>query len=84
MGSSIKDVRKWGEGGSGLFSKVYIGQRGEAGRGSEISKILRTSFMDDPYGTTRCQMKDMDIVSPQVVPHNPVLAMWLEYSDSMK
>ena len=29
MGSSIKDVRKWGEGGSNLFSKVYIGQRGE-------------------------------------------------------
>ena len=28
-GSSIKDVRKWGEGGSDLFSKVYIGQRGE-------------------------------------------------------
>ena len=28
-GSSIKDVRKWGEGGSNLFSKVYIGQRGE-------------------------------------------------------
>ena len=28
-GLSIKDVRKWGEGGSDLFSKVYIGQRGE-------------------------------------------------------
>ena len=45
-GSSIKDVRKWGEGGSDLFSKVYIGQRG---KGSNIGKILRASFMDGPH-----------------------------------
>ena len=35
------------------------------------------------YGTTRCQIKDMDIVFPQV-PHNPVLAKWFGYCDSMK
>ena len=28
-GSSIKDVRKWGERGYGKLIKVYIGQRGE-------------------------------------------------------
>ena len=36
-GSSIKDVRK------GLFSKVYIGQ---VGAGSNIGKILPTSFIE--------------------------------------
>ena len=35
------------------------------------------------YGTTRCQIKDMDIVFPQV-PLNPVLAKWFGYCDSMK
>ena len=35
------------------------------------------------YGTTRCQMKDMDIFFPKV-PHNPVLAKRFGYSDSMK
>ena len=44
-GSSIKDVRKWGEQGYGLLIKVYIGQRGGGGKNR---KNLRTSFMDDP------------------------------------
>ena len=35
------------------------------------------------YGTTRCQIKGMDIVFPQV-PLNPVLAKWFGYCDSMK
>ena len=35
------------------------------------------------YGTTRCQIKDMDIVFPQV-PLNLVLAKWFGYCDSMK
>ena len=35
------------------------------------------------YGTSRCQIKDMDIVFPQV-PLNPVLAKWFGYCDSMK
>ena len=35
------------------------------------------------YGTTRCQIKDMDMVFPQV-PLNPLLAKWFGYCDSMK
>ena len=35
------------------------------------------------YETTRCQMKDMDIVFPQVS-YNPVLAKWFGSCDSMK
>ena len=35
------------------------------------------------FGTTRCQIKDMDIAFPQV-PHNPVLVWWFGYCDSMK
>ena len=46
-------------------------------KGSCVAKVFGI------YGTTRCQIKDMDIVFPQV-PHNPVLAKWFGYCDSMK
>ena len=46
-------------------------------KGSCMAKVLGV------YGTTRCQIKDMDIVFLQV-PHNPVLAKWFGYCDAMK
>ena len=45
-------------------------------KGSSVAKILEL------YESTRCQIKDMDIVFPQV-PHYPVLAKWFGYCDSI-
>ena len=61
-----------------LFHLHAISRRGALFvKGSSVAKIL------EQYESTRCQIKDMDIVFPQV-PLNPVLAKWFGYCDSMK
>ena len=58
-GSSIKDVRKRGDGGLTYLVR-FIQDKG--GRGSNIGKNLRTSFMDGPInklcGGNICMRKE--------------------------